>query len=327
MAIFVLPISGGAFPVQLALMLEAGISPKLMLGASGGNIAAYLYSACDGNETKLKEIVSMINKNMFISGSKIGAFLRGHFLKGKGVEELFSKIFTEESIQKHEIITLTCSQDEMAPRVFSNKNKNSSFFGELDKIDDILFQIKEVEHLDGKMNEIAIITMASASIPGLVEPQIFNGKRYSDGGVCYASAFTPLSSYIRDKLSLETTREPVQMIYMACYNMKLIGSMESQYQGKLRHILEIAHFATLQDRANAIDFVSHFGSMVLEEKENVSRDQLRLRLSQIQNKNYAMILYPQGYPEINIIDFTPQNILDVMEIARQNYSYYLWVAE
>jgi len=176
------------------------------------------------------------------------------------------------------------------------------------------------------MDEIATITMASASIPGLVEPQIFNGKRYSDGGVCYASAFTPLSSYIRDKLSYDNT-SPVQMIYVSCYNMKLIGNMESKYQGKLRHILEIAHFATLQDRANAIDFVSHFGSMQLEEKENVSRQELRNKLDQIKNKNYAMILYPQGYPEINIIDFTPQNILDVMEIARQNYSYYLWFAE
>ena len=71
MRIFVFPVSGGAFPVQLGLLSELtanrDITPDLALGSSGGNVAAYICHACHWKGANMPGIVKLINSEMFVT--------------------------------------------------------------------------------------------------------------------------------------------------------------------------------------------------------------------------------------------------------------------
>lgn len=334
MLIYVLPISGGAFPTQLSLMLSVGKTPDLMLGASGGNVSAYLYLASGGDETKARDIVKHMKKDMFIRGTEFQAFFNGHFQRGTGVDALFNNIFTKESIVSSEIVTLVCDQNQIAPKIFSNRTKDTSFFDEeLTDMDYLLYQLKRVEHLDGNVSNIATVSLASASIPGVAAPQSYNGDDYVDGGVCFASPLTPLSGYIADKL--KTVKSPLQMIYFCCYDMNLISEMKSSivsglglfFKNATKRMLEISHFNAIQDRARAVEMMVELANLKYCKVQNATSEiTLKDKLERLSNQDYVMVIYPHGYPEINILNFQADDILRVMDDAK-NFSYYVWTKE
>lgn len=324
MLTYVLPISGGAFPVQLALLSQINSKPDLMLGASGGNIAAYLGLASDFKLDRIKEITNKLHTDLFIKGSKILALFNGGFKRGKGAAKLFKDIFTTEDVQKIEIITLTCVDEQICPRIFSNRSREKSYFrNPLNEADNILYQVSDIEYLEGDLESLSVITMASASIPGLVEPQEFRGSKLSDGGVCYASPLTPLSNYMKDNIfSLNT---PVQLIYFSCYNMSNIEQVSKEMDKYLRHALEMTHFSTLQDRALCASLITNYTqNLEADHKTHVTREHLNSVLRSLRDKSFVMILYPIASPDINIINFKPEDIRDAIDITLANYGYYIW---
>lgn len=321
MLIFVSPISGGSFPCQLALMTQFDMIPDLCLGASGGNVAHYLWLACDRDVLKLIEILKMIKRDMFVKGDKFTALLRGHFLKGDGVTDLFKAIFTETTIQRSEVITLACDDTKIKPTLFSNKSKENSFFKDhLSIIDDILYQVDGIEYLDGDLDKISTISLASASIPGIAMPQEFENEYYVDGGVCYASALTPLAGYLREKLV-----DPVQIVYFSCYNMTKIAEMEKMVPKMIRRLLDNSHFSALQDRAKAVELFASFSKNVKAEfHQYCTKEHLQEKLKMLEGKSYCLILYPEGYQDINILNFSSEDIFRIMDETILKYSYYLW---
>ena len=68
MRIYVCPVSGGAFPLQLGLLAEcglAGVRPDIVMGSSGGNVAAYIGLAADWQAATIPTIATQVNTTMF----------------------------------------------------------------------------------------------------------------------------------------------------------------------------------------------------------------------------------------------------------------------
>jgi hypothetical protein len=200
MKIFILPVSGGGFVVQLAIiqhLSELNIIPDLTMSSSGGNVAAYISAAADWKWNKIEMISREMNNNLFAkpwSNIALISFLTGFFQgnlynKGSGVEDFLKKYFTPEKIVKHEIWTGTYNKDTQKAQLFCNRSKCDSIMAKF-KMDHNLTQSMDNIYADGNIDLLAKVSLASASIPGIVPPQIINGKPYTDGGNFGASPLT-----------------------------------------------------------------------------------------------------------------------------------------
>lgn len=220
MRIFVFPVSGGAFPVQLGLLAELtanqNIIPDLALGSSGGNVAAYICHACQwkGSGSTMTEIVKPINSEMFVTSWwpkglrfmpswMIGYFKGSVYSSGTGATELFQKMFTKESICSTEIWTGTLNKVTGKGQFFCNRRQADSILKpSRDDTYASLFSrdCMPLTYMNADIELISKVTIASASIPVLVPEQIINNQVYVDGGTLFASPLTALQDSILEAI-------------------------------------------------------------------------------------------------------------------------------
>jgi predicted acylesterase/phospholipase RssA len=220
--IYVLPVSGGWFPMQLMLLsqiyqarlINAGgrfsspdqYTPNICCSASGGNIANYIAMAGDWSDTGILRISSSINSEIFcrnwwpdymsfLPTWVLGVFTGAVFRTGYGANILLNKIFTSKTIQKTEIWTGTYNQSTRSCELFCNKRAGDTHVWPL-TYNRFLYRSMPLNFLGGNVTEIGKAIMASASIPLIFNSQTIGDYEYADGGVMYASPLTPLQDEI-----------------------------------------------------------------------------------------------------------------------------------
>lgn len=204
MRIFVSPISGGFFPYQLAMM-KMFPKPDLMLGASGGNLANYLYT-CDvenGNAvTTLIERVDARKNNI------------------KTIDGIVSVSGRTEKI------TLLHDKTTNKAIIFTNKYQGESYLAKL-RIYDESKELYGMEIRYGKENveRVTKAIIASAAIPDILPDVVVEDHEnrslyhhFDDGGVCYPSPLTPLC------FSLGILA-PRQIFYFCPFDLDLVDSI------------------------------------------------------------------------------------------------------
>lgn len=323
MKTWILPISGGGFPVQIKMMGDMGYKPDVMFTASGGNVSAYMMMACNFNLNNLEEACLGIKRDMFIRGSKIGAFFRRSFLPGEGIENYMSQIFEDKDIQEIEIFTLTFDIDRIRPIVFSNRSEQNSLVKKLTQVDNLLYQT-DLFHLNGDVENIAKVSLASASIPDIAPPQTILGSRYQDGGMCYASSFPPLS--IRIRALLNKTRELLQMVYFGSYPLEQIVEISNEAPNKYRRTYQRIHFSVLVERADLLHF---FIETVGDAKgiiiKDIEPDRIAKTLQELDKSHYLLMLYPNELYDINILDFDSKDIIETVRKTKYSGILYLQI--
>jgi len=206
MNIVILPASGQNFISQLAILqhlCDIDYIPSLMLGSSGGNLAAYIVSAADWKSNHIERIVKELKSHFFVKpwhdvkliAGSVGFFNGNAFNTGDGLHEFMKTYFTKETILKYEIWTGTYNRDLQKSRLFCNKSKEHSLLNYSD-IDYNLTQSIEPYFCNGDIDKITDAGLASASIPGLVPPVIIDGYNYQDGACCTASPISLLQGAI-----------------------------------------------------------------------------------------------------------------------------------
>ena len=220
--VYVLPVSGGWFPMQLMLLgqvyqarlLNAGgrfkstqdYTPDICCAASGGNIATYIAMAGDWSDTGIRRVSSNIHSEMFcrnwwpgymtfLPTWVLGIFAGALFRTGYGANMLLDKIFTPSTIQKTEIWTGTFNQSTRTCELFCNKKPGETYVWPL-TYNRFLYRSMPLNFLRGNMSEIGKAIMASASIPFIFNSQTIGHHEYADGGIMYASPLTPLQDEI-----------------------------------------------------------------------------------------------------------------------------------
>ena len=223
--IYVLPISGGYITTHFAFLSEVydakkiqnggkfdkgcqQYQPDMAMGSSGGNMAIYLAMAADWSSEGIERLTANLNTDIFIRSwlpkslsflpSWLLGFHRGTMYRhGEGNPELFSRFFTTESIQRVEVWTGTynkkCHKAQFSCNLCSGSSLINPIFFDHEKS---LLNCLPHKYLCGNIYWIAITTIASASIPMVVDGQIIDDESHSDGGNMYASPLSVLSQDI-----------------------------------------------------------------------------------------------------------------------------------
>ena len=202
--VLVLPISGGAFPIQLGVLCDLtshGYKPSLTLAASGGNIAAYTALAGKWCPIGIQRVCKQYGSDIFIKSwwprglsfmpSILIGFFKGstHNSSEKPID-LFNELFTSDTIKESEILTGTIHCSTGRFKLFSNKSKEDSLIGNAPRTHSSRHM--ECCYLDGDVKQIAMVCIASASIPAIVPGCNINGELHTDGGNICSSPLTVL---------------------------------------------------------------------------------------------------------------------------------------
>jgi len=335
MYILVLPVSGGGFVIQLAILeylCEANIVPDVMLASSGGNVAAYIAAAANwkwaGIERIAREMSQTLfarpwNSVMFIS-MIVGYFKGNIYNKGDGVGDFLSRYFTKETIKKYEIWTGTYNKKRQQTRLFCNREKEESIL-DISCIDHDLTQSMEPVFTKGNMEMIAKAGVASASIPGVVPPEIIMDEEYVDGGVAGASPLTimqePILKYTRDN------KESLHLIYV---NSDDLSSHDVKTGHNLFDTLrqateDLIRFQTVIDRLSGYELL-RCQNGTINKDEFICNYENIARVKKIQGMiKYSMLeIYPTADFDIELSKFTGCDVINAIHIAYKNCKCRFW---
>lgn len=209
MLIYVLPISGGTFPSQLAAMqilCDANQHADIMMGSSGGNMAAYITSAADWTSNGIERVSKSITHEMFLEPwipvsiiNTFFSFFKGSLYHQAGhVVDTLSNYFTPSTIQQDEIWSGTYNRTRQMAQFFCNKNQNDSIIKPA--ISNVCMEeCMPLTYLNGNVDHISLVCQGSCSIPNIINPCPIENDLYYDGGVYFASPMSYLSKAFKNQ--------------------------------------------------------------------------------------------------------------------------------
>lgn len=331
LTVYVLPVSGGHFVSQLGeiccLSEQEFDPPDIVFGASGGNLAAYIASSGFWRKNPILSNCSDISNDHFLTPwiKMIPAWLSfpyfGSLYKKSiiGVD-LFRKWFTPKTIVKTEIWTLAFDEDEYRGQLFCNRSRETSclhvsgptIYG---CTDDVIYS-------NGNVDQIYNSTYASAAMQLIAEPLKMGKNRYSDGGIMYASPLTPLTFSLVNTVKKEG--KFLRLFYFSPYNINShIPPKMSIYNKSLGAIL---HSSQIQDHAEAVSLLRHFGAHDLKMTKYKTIDNISSILPK--NKHCIIFIIPKNNEEADYVNFTSENIKTlIMENMTSGFEVEVWEAD
>lgn len=326
MQLVVLPVSGGAFVVQLAIvrhLSQVRYRPDLTLSSSGGNVVAYIAAAGDWQWAAITRISQDLSWRLFVDNwcsvssiSYIIGFFSDVFKHGKGVPAFIERHFSDDTIQKYEIWTGTFNKTRRQSHMFCNRSPDTSVVN-YSAIDREITQSLPPTYLDGHLPTIATVTVASATIPGLVPPQTIDKELYVDGGMCGAS---PLST-------MEAAFVGLPILHITYITPENLSGHDGQHDAHIENnVLDTIHQAsqdilrsqTMMDRKVAYGLLSARGLPIEYETFPCNYETLS-RVMALRAELTASLLeiYPINRVEekwrINITNFTNVEINQSVE--------------
>ena len=335
MYILVLPVSGGGFVSQLAILqhlCESKFIPDITLASSGGNVAAYVAAAADWKWPAIERIARELSQDLFVrawNNVAAIAMIMGYFKgdvydKGSGVYGFLARHFTSLSITKYEIWTGTYNESRQRARLLCNRTaKDSIVF--ISQIDHDLTQSMEPIFASGNIELIADAGVASASIPAVVPAQKIMGEYYIDGGVAGASPLTimhePILKYTRDNnAALHIVY--VNSVDLSSPNNKPIHNVIDTWHQATRNLVRSQ---TVIDRLSGYELLRCHPGIMNKEEFPCTYENLE-RVKQIQHKvKYSMLeLYPTGTFGIDVARFNGEDVIGAIHAAYSNCRCRLW---
>lgn len=334
---FVLPVSGGSFPHQLGIscqLLRSGFKPDVMLGSSGGNVTSYILAASDYNVHSVSRIIDKLHNTLFCKSwwpSTFGfmpSWLLGNsrgsiFDHGAGARELYNELFTPSTICNTEIWTGTLNRNRDMAEFFCNRSQKDSILGNC-KFNDKLYNCMPRNYLNGNIDDISVISEASASIPVIVPDKIFRGNLYTDGGTVFASPLTPFIT------SLESHDSPsIHITYINCVDVykahPTVDKTSSLYVNGSTTLSGITKSLNIQDRTSGILFINNKCNSVFSYETSGNIEEL-MKIKDIKSKyKYTFLeLYPNDYTWLDVSTFVPNDVKHMMAHTERNYSLRFW---
>lgn len=335
MYILVLPVSGGGFVTQLAILqhlCESKFVPDLILASSGGNVAAYVAAAADWKWPGIERISRELTQDLFArpwndvhSVSVVRGYFEGNVCnKGTGVQDFLTKHFTSETITKYEIWTGTYNKNRQKARLFCNKDKESSII-DISNIDYDLTQSMEPLYTNGNIPLIAKAGIASASIPAIVPAEIIENEPYIDGGIAGASPLLIMQEPILKHI--QKTKNPLHVFYvnsidLSSPNIKPCHNVLDNWRQATHNLVRSQ---TVIDRLAGYELLRcQSGSMNKDEficnYENMERVKI------IQSKvSYSMLeIYPIDHFSVDIRNFSGEDVINNIRNAYNKCKCRLW---
>jgi predicted acylesterase/phospholipase RssA len=343
MKVYIMPISGGGFVAQIAMLKAINdavstMKPDLVLGSSGGQIAAYLAMIGDWNSNAIMRNVSLVDSALFVESwtppffPTWVAFLltKSIYKSGSGIQDLFNSVYTSRSITNTEIWSGTYDSTSQKSACFCNLKSSEALIKDLDS-DKYIYDSQRSVYLNGVVNDIAKVVYASASIP-YVTPgvMIAEGRPegrpevmhlHKDGGSSYGSPLVPMKSKVVEAIR-NNPSGPIQIFHFSSYDMNEVfkDNMFSNSIGLLIHSM------LLQDRSSTLDLLREFGKVVdiPDIYLNIDAKGLRSVLEKYKDKSYVMMLAPMKAVSVNVTMFTQKELINAIREVEKDFQIMVW---
>lgn len=339
--ITILPVSGGSFPSQLAMMkilLSIDFKCDIFLAASGGNVATYLCHAGHWTSGGINQVIGMMSTEMFVkpwnSFSVINlamVYFQGSlYKKGNGCGELLHTFLTPSLMGTKEIWTGTYNTSVHKPQIFCNRSLATTILP-VASLDIESLQILPPVYCDNDIDRIAPVVSASASIPGLVSGQYIDGDLHVDGGMGASSPFILLQDAV---YQIAKQWKSLHLYYLGGCDLNakvnatpddinLVDNMHQSISNMIRTML-------LNDRSSVIQLLKRLkGSHHSETSDQITITDHPLTTHHLYSTmreqllyDYTVIeIYPLIYREIDITSFTPSDIHHHIEMITPQLHY------
>lgn len=335
--IMVLPVSGGSFPAQIAMvrqLLLSGIHKyDILLGTSGGNVVGYLTIAMGFDPHRLYDSYKLFNGNMFVTPwsdiiptSVIGYFNGSNYKASDKGLDMFIQLFRDNNIKSVEMWSSTMERKTGRAQLWCNMGKSEASIKELDL--SVHSNCKTLRYIEGDNELLAKVCLASASIPSMVEPQLLQGELHQDGGTVFSSPLSPLAQTILNM----NVGKPVHMDYISCCDTEMDnvnngGNIIKSSEATFRQLMA-SH--RVSDRAVATRMayrnVPGYKTVVSTGVGSIQR----LREIERERADPTVVfslleLYPTELLEVNIIHMKDEDVKNMIDACTANYRYRLWV--
>jgi len=334
MKVIVAPISGGCFPHQLDflwLLMLLGYNPDLCLGCSGGNVALFLALAAGWCPHGLKRVARSLHSRFFVESwfpssldfvpSLAAGFFAGAAYKKSGhAIKLFNTYFTPADIIEKEIWVGAINERSGSIRLFCNRSYEDAII-KGKHYDLRMFKSEPLKYLDGNVEQICQASVASSSIPLIIDPQRIDGKEYVDGGTKFAS---PLSPFQEELTHLAIKHGGIHIVYINGYNV------EMDLKDKPISIIDRGRNATsliargfvLHDRTVAYTIIRNAGEVMFADVRSQALQQVYIRLSCC--KSSLLEMYPLDDSSIDYTNFNGDDVINMMEETDKQHAAHLW---
>ena len=334
----ILPISGAGCFSQMGIlsrMVELGHTSEMLLGASGGNIAAYISHAADFDPQTMIDITHELRPEMFctqwVPSSKFISTYCGYskgslYNYGTDNTDFLSRHYRDTDMYSREIWSAAYDIDSQRTRLFCNKEKDQSLL-KPHTLDSNIYQIEESIYAGGDMSKISKIILASASIPLMVPPQVIDGCRMQDAGLSCASPMTLMAPLFRGKSNLHMyyiNSEDIDitdcMIAVGGENKGMLSGLNSARGAMLKNI-------TANDRRACYELVlrgedSHKHKISDLKLDEEGWDEL-LRLEDEYDRTLVEI-YPNKPTAMDLTSFTCDQISDEISRVLESSTMRVW---
>lgn len=339
MRILVFPVSGGAFPVQLGMvsdLYDLDIKPTIVLGSSGGNISGYISLSANWKTEDLRVKAKQLNSEIFLASwsprilgfvpSWVFGYLKGSvYANGEGSDKIFASNFNKDSIKTTEMWTGTLNRTTGKGQLFCNKNANDAILKPRDDGSLASMWIRdcmEPIYMNGDVELISKVTMASASIPIIVPEKEINGQQYVDGGTLFSSPLTALS----DRL-LELNETIYHIDYISSFDIQTNDGNQSYrtlYDNSTLTFSELVKSLCIQDRLTAMEFIK-VGQQITFMTMDGCLDHLKV-IEYIRTcvTRSVLELYPVKNQSLNISGFTGDDVINMLDLCKKNYKIRFW---
>lgn len=248
--VFVLPVSGGHFPHQLAAiewLADAGTAPDLALGSSGGNIAAYLAAAGGWSPTGMHAVIDQMYSGLFVKSwwppylAYMPSVIKGYF-KGSVYDtnpeflRVFASLFGgaagDAALERTEIWSGTFNISLSATHLFCNRTAADAALRP-DAMAQSLLNVEQYTYVGPDRETLARVCIASAAIPAVFPPQEILGQRHVDGGTSFTSPLSPMQASLRAHLGDGS----FHITYLSSYNVQDTMTYKVCYDASLKTML------------------------------------------------------------------------------------------
>ena len=385
--VYIFPVSGGGFPAQLQEIIyyteqkkiatntssEDGnyleYTPDICLSASGGNVSTYIGLSGNWTDGGITRVVKTMNSSLFsktwwpgpmgfLPTWILGIFEGSIYKPGYGPKQLLKAFSDTQSIQDVEIWSGTFNKTKKKAGFFCNKKAADSFISE-NTYNPFTFKTLPLVYMDGDIDLISKVTVASASVPILFQPVEIDGDEYIDGGVSYTSPLTPMQEEIYNimkgiaspspydlvsspypipvrpgdypSLSDKRDRDLLHMIYFSPYNMDNSTEKVDSTLGSDSFLSYMTDYSAIKDRYTGINLLERLKtdgeSLNMIDSRTYGVENLNELLATYRNTNYFCEIYVQKNDWIDMTNFTPQDILDKMAEAESQIQYLFFYVE
>lgn len=342
--IFILPVSGGYFPLQIAQLLWMHVTPSIVVGSSGGNIAGYLSTAGGWSEEGIQTVIDKMYSSLFIKSwwpeylPYLPSVLKGYF-KGSAYDsntafiEIFKEFFStplgSTTLASTEHWTGTYNTTLGATQLFCSRSEDNALLHPGAHNNTLLNVVSPI-YTAGDIITLAQACFASASVPAVFPPQHIMGSYYIDGGTAYSSPLTVLKESLQtvvNKGAHLTYFSPYDIqspAFTVCYEPGMKASTlgtecvpGTMYNQGVDAVSEILKSLMLQDRMAGVSLIGDPALLIYTEYI-MSHDEFKDL--QEKRKDYPRTfveVYPLSKEHISIIYFTPDDIRRVIASVTQ----------